>query len=118
MEIRKARRVLAFVFLVASVPGVASAELGGDAASVEADRVRVQGALLRLVRNDAYTLHEMQSASGVVVREYVSPAGRVFAVAWQGPWHPDLRQLLGPYFLPFQTAAARAQQNRKARGSL
>ncbi|MBF0539787.1 MAG: DUF2844 domain-containing protein, partial [Nitrospirae bacterium] len=31
------------------------------------------------------------------VREYISPAGIVFGIAWNGLSHPDLKQLLGCY---------------------
>jgi hypothetical protein len=45
----------------------------------------------------------------MVVREYVSAtgesAGKVFALAWQGPWPPDIRQLLGSYFEQYAQAA-------------
>jgi hypothetical protein len=33
-----------------------------------------------------------------MMREFVTPNGKVFAVAWQGPTRPDLRQALGQYF--------------------
>jgi hypothetical protein len=99
------------------VPAGVSATLGRDASSVDADRVRMQGALIRIARDDAYTVHEMQSSSGTAVREYVSSTGTVFAVAWQGPWLPDLRQLLGPYFDDYQRAL-QAPGKRKARGPL
>ena len=56
-----------------------------------------------------YNVHEMQSAAGTVVREYISSAGesagKVFAVTWQGPWPPDMRQLLGSYFEQYMQAA-------------
>lgn len=48
------------------------------------------------------------------MREYVSPTGKVFAVAWQGPWPPDLQQLLGPYFSKFQQAM-QSQKKRAGR---
>jgi hypothetical protein len=95
-----------------------SATLGRDASSVDADRVRMQGALLRIARSDAYTVHELRSASGTTVREYVSSNGTVFAVAWQGPWLPDLRQMLGPYFDDYQRALQSSTGRRRARGSL
>jgi len=64
---------------------------------------------LRTTVAAAYTVHEIESTSGVVVREYVSSAGKVFAIAWQGPWPPDMRQLLGSYFDPYiQAARARS----------
>jgi hypothetical protein len=53
----------------------------------------------------AYTLHEIQTPAGTVVREYMSSTGKVFAVAWKGPWLPDLKQLLGTNFETYQQAA-------------
>jgi len=92
-------------------PGVALAALGGEEASVEADLVRLQGvASVRQAQH--YATHEIAQPGGVSVRQYVSPAGKVFAVAWQGPAMPDLRQLLGPYF---DTYVAAAQAKRVKR---
>ncbi len=54
----------------------------------------------------AYTMHERQTSSGTLVREYAGPDGRVFAVAWQGPAKPDLRRYLGRYFEPYRDAAS------------
>jgi Protein of unknown function (DUF2844) len=106
------------VTTIVALPSSASASLGGDTASVDADRVRVQGALLRIVRNDAFTVHEVQSSSGTTIREYMSSTGTVFAVAWEGPWLPNLRQILGPYFETYQRAVQTGPANRRARGSL
>jgi hypothetical protein len=44
-----------------------------------------------------YTIEEISRADGGVIREYVTPAGKVFAVSWNGPAIPDLSQLLGSY---------------------
>jgi len=114
LMVRAIGGVTALVALSANV----SATLGRDASSVDADRVRMQGALLRIARSDAYTVHELRSASGTTVREYVSSNGTVFAVAWQGPWLPDLRQMLGPYFDDYQRALQSSTGRRRARGSL
>jgi hypothetical protein len=111
-------RAIGAVTAIIALPANASATLGRDASSVDADRVRMQGALLRIARSDAYTVHEMRSASGTTVREYVSSNGIVFAVAWQGPWLPDLRQMLGVYFDDYQRALQSTPNNRRARGSL
>jgi hypothetical protein len=53
----------------------------------------------------AYEVHEIQAATGTIVKEYLSPEGKVFAVAWHGPSLPDLRQLLGGYFEKYRAAA-------------
>jgi len=113
---RLARRGV--LVLMLTLPTTAFAALGGDAASVDADRVRIQGALMRIVRNDSYALHEIRSASGTTIREYVSTSGTVFAVVWQGPWLPDLRQVLGAHFDQYETAMRSARRERKGRGSV
>jgi hypothetical protein len=100
------------VALLAWVVGLpVHAALGGSEASVEADRLHVDGTQ-RVLRMPAYSVHEMQTPSGTVVREYVSPEGIVFGVAWQGPSMPDLRQVLGSYFDRYVDAVTQ----RKARG--
>ena len=108
--------LIAFSLLATATP--VSAALGGDVASVEADRVHIQGALTNIVRTDRYTLHEMRSSTGTTIREYVSPDGKVFAVSWKGPFLPDLRQVLGDYFAEYQTEARRVREGRRARGPL
>lgn len=57
------------------------------------------------VRN-GYTVQETKS-DGVVVREYVSPAGIVFAIAWNGLIHPDLTPLLGSHAVEYEAALLR-----------
>ena len=88
----------------------ALAALGGDASSVQADQLHMQGTL-RTSAATSYSVHEIQSPAGTVVREYVSSAGKVFAIAWRGQWPPDMRQLLGNYFDQYAQAA-------KAQGSV
>jgi hypothetical protein len=115
----RALRAAGLAIGLIALPASAGASLGRDASSVDADRVHAQGALLRIVRTDAYTVHEMQSSSGTTIREYVSSSGTVFGVAWQGPWLPDLRQVLGDYYADYQRALeARASGQRRARGSI
>jgi Protein of unknown function (DUF2844) len=100
----KALSITLLVVVAAALPPSAAAELGGNVASIAQDQAHMQ-AKLKVARAGMYTLHEMRAATGTVVREYVSSAGTVFAVAWQGPWIPDMRQLLGPYFEQYSRAA-------------
>jgi hypothetical protein len=97
--------LLAAWLLLAGV-GRAVAELGGDVTTVAADRQQMQGAKRSVRRAENYAVHEYEAQSGSVVREYVSPAGTVFGVAWQGRTIPDLRQLLGAYYAPYEQAVA------------
>jgi hypothetical protein len=94
------------------------AALGGDATTVQADRVQMKGALLRVTSTETFTVHEMRSPAGTTVREYLSPAGKVFGVAWEGPTTPDLQQLLGSYYDQYQRAARTARTARRGRGPL
>ena len=100
---------LAVVVSLFSPPAFAA--LGGDAASVDADRAQMKGSE-ELKSASAYTVHQLTSASGTVVREYVSSSGNVFAVAWQGPFFPDMQELLGCYFEQYSAAV---KVNRSAR---
>jgi hypothetical protein len=92
----------AMVMLALAFP--ASATLGESSTSTEADRASMK-ATLRMLPAAKYTVHEIQTPSGTTVREYVSSAGTVFAVAWTGPVIPDLRQALGVYFDRYTGAA-------------
>jgi hypothetical protein len=92
---------LAVVVSLFSPPAFAA--LGGDAASVDADRAQMKGSE-ELKQSSAYTVHQLTLASGTVAREYVTSAGKVFAVAWQGPFFPDMQQLLGSYFDQYSAA--------------
>jgi hypothetical protein len=99
-------------------PSSASASLGGSVSSVETDRVQMKSALVRIARSDAFTVHEIQSPTGVTIREYYGPNGVVFGVSWDGEFAPDLRQLLGGYFNQYQNAVQIARRVRKAHSRL
>jgi Protein of unknown function (DUF2844) len=86
---------IAIIVCLSALP--AKAALGSDVASVEADQAQMRGSVV-LKQTGAFNVHEIKAPSGTLVREYVSSAGTVFAVAWNGPFLPDLHQLLGSYF--------------------
>jgi hypothetical protein len=101
---------LLWMFAAVCVSAPALAGLGGDATSVETDRVSMKGAL-RVTSGVDYSVHEIQTASGMVIHEYVSAVGKVFAVSWRGPGIPDLPQLLGSYSEPLRQAATHPHYN-------
>jgi hypothetical protein len=104
------------ILLSLLLPLHAAAALGGDVTSVESDQKQMKAQ--RVVRASAnYSVHELQADSSATVREYVSPVGKVFGVAWQGQAIPDLRQLLGEYYNQFDQAAA-VQRKLRRRGPL
>jgi hypothetical protein len=96
------------------LPARAFAELGGDLKSVQRDGLKMKAAVT-VRQTERYTVHEMTPDSRSTVREFATPEGKVFAVAWQGPFHPDYRQLLGPYFDQLQQATTQASQQRRTR---
>ena len=90
------------------------AVLGEYESSVSLDQQSLHGAVRAMVR-EGYKLHEITAANRTVVREYISPAGLVFGISWQGPTMPNLQQLLGSHFAQFQQAA---QSRTRHRGPL
>jgi hypothetical protein len=116
MRAIKSGRLLCVLFL--AVAAQAQARLGGDVASIEADRVQMKASSRMAANpliNQAYTVHEIQVPGGTQVREYLSQAGQVFGVAWNGPFMPNLQQLLGSSYDIFLQAA---QNRRGGRGPL
>ena len=103
------RPLVCSILIGAGACAPALAALGGDATSVEADRVRVAG-VLNMTPVADYAVHEIRTPSGLVIHEYLA-AGKVFAVSWRGPGIPDLVPLLGPYAAEVQQATPRPHFN-------
>jgi hypothetical protein len=105
----------AFVLLAAlagaALPGWAV--LGGSAESVATDQVKFN-ANRKVVATREYAVHEISRDDGTLIREYVTPAGKVFGVSWSGPVIPDLSQLLGSYNTEFQNSLHAKRGRRKA----
>ena len=97
--------------LVVALSAPVFAVLGDNAASVLTDQARMKGTL-HSVDNRTYVMHEITMSTGAKVREFVTPGGAVFGVAWEGQFPPNFEQLLGPYFQ--QTQQTIAQQKAQA----
>lgn len=105
--------LVGLVFSSLLLPFRALAALGGDASSVEADRQQMK-ATVRAVQpsnNAPYTVQEITTSYGTVVREYVAPNGKVFGVAWRGPFLPNFQQIFGSYYQEFSQAAQEARSS-------
>src|SRR6201996_4198340 len=108
---QKNKRRLAFAglaVLAVALPRMACATLGEAEISVQTDAAHSLAAIKSSQEREGYRVHEIAMSSGTVMREFVGPDGKVFAVAWHGPARPDLRQALGQYFGAF-TAAPRSK---------
>jgi hypothetical protein len=66
-------------------------------------------AQLRQLTGTGYTVDEITTPAGTVIKEFISPAGIVFAVSWFGPAMPNLAQTLGTANFQTLTAAEQSQ---------
>jgi hypothetical protein len=112
------KRRLYFIFIcLAIASGVlmsvqrVRATLGEPAASIQSDRSVLSAVQRARTVHDNFTVQEIQSGS-TTVREYISPAGVVFGVAWNGLMRPDLKQLLGSYSNEYHEALRQIPHNR------
>ncbi len=104
---------LSLVAVVLARP--AQAVLGEPADSVAADQRALSALRSAATTTHAdYTVRQIESAA-VTLREYISPSGIVFAVAWNGLVNPDLTQLLGSYADEFEQARQHATRKRGRR---
>jgi hypothetical protein len=93
----------------------AQAVLGESAESVAADRKALsamRSATTTTLVN--YAVQQIESDT-VTVREYISPSGIVFGVAWNGLVNPDLTQLLGSYSAEYRDAQRQMPRKRGQR---
>jgi hypothetical protein len=104
--------ILLSVLTAGALPGWAA--LGGSMDTVATDQVKFQ-AKRAITQMRTYNIQLISSNDGTLIKEYVTPAGKVFGVSWNGPTIPDLTQLLGTYSAEFQTTV-RAQPGRRKSG--
>jgi hypothetical protein len=107
------KRILIVLLLLITGSLPAWAALGDDVLSVDSD-LQVLGGERRILSNPGYSLHQITTANGGTVKEFVSPAGKVFGVSWQGNSMPDLQQLLGSYMTEVQTAERKQTVRRRS----
>ena len=87
----------------------AHAVLGGDASTIAADQLRLKGARHQAVAlGSTVRSHEITLADGSSIREFVTPGGIVFAIAWSTRLKPNLETLLGPHATSYAAAASEA----------
>lgn len=96
------RIISTIVFLACSgIP--AWAALGQPHESIQYDMQNLKGKLVTK-QMEGYSVEEITRGDGSILREFVSPAGQIFGVAWQGFTMPNLNQILGTSADVFQKA--------------
>jgi hypothetical protein len=101
------------VVTLGTVP--AWAVLGQYESSVSVDQEYLRS-VDRVQAFQGYKVHQLTTGNGTIVREYISPKGLVFGVAWQGRFMPNVQQLLGSYVTKIQTASPAQIRVRHLRG--
>lgn len=89
----------------------AHAVLGEDLASVQADALRL-GAARRTSAGPLMQVQTLTMPDGGTVRQFATPQGRVFAVAWNTRHKPRLDALLGTHFAAYAEGGRRQQAQR------
>ena len=86
------------------------AVLGGSPGGVEVEGQPLSAAS-SVIPATEYAVHELTTPE-MMVREYVSLQGEVFAVTWSGRRSPDLPKLFGAYFEQYVAASADRDKRR------
>jgi hypothetical protein len=91
------------------------AVLGASTTTVEQDRQRLKATVKRQSRT-GYTVHALEARDGSV-REYASPAGIIYGLAWNHQTGLlDLEELFGAYYAEYtQAVTDHPQPRRRAR---
>ncbi|HLO25974.1 MAG TPA: DUF2844 domain-containing protein [Geobacteraceae bacterium] len=100
---------LGFAAALFAAPRQVRATLGESADSVESDRATLSAVRGAATARTGYTVHTVTS-DAADVREYVSSAGVVFGIAWNGLTSPDLAPLLGSYADEYRQALQQTQR--------
>lgn len=97
------KRIAALLLIMVSGTIPAWAVLGQSRESVRLDAENLKGTQTT-TEMSGYSVEQINRTDGVVLKEFVSPEGKVFGISWRGPTMPNLSNLLGPYFPAFQQA--------------
>lgn len=92
----------------------AEAALGERATPVSAARKASAASQTTIAASSGYTVQEIKTGA-TNVREYITPSGIVFAVAWSGVSHPDLTPILGSYLSEYKQALRQTPRQRGQR---
>jgi hypothetical protein len=92
---------------IAATTGTVHAQLGSTIATAASAQGSsdASAVVMQKATNDAVQWEESTDANQIRVRQYVSAAGQVYAVSWDGPAMPDLAALLSTWFGAYQQSA-------------
>jgi len=99
-----ARVAVAAGLVAAGAPSLAV--LGGEAASVETDRLQMRATRQATRAALQGSVQEIRLADGSSIRQFINARGIVYAVAWSTRVKPDFAQLLGQHASTFDAGVA------------
>ncbi len=97
------RMTVAILLLACASTVPALAALGETHESIQHDAEMLKGKVATR-QMSGYSVAEITRGDGSVLREFESPEGQIFGVAWRGFTMPNLTQILGPYADEFHKA--------------
>jgi hypothetical protein len=92
------------------LPATSSAELGGNTDSIFSEQ-KVFNSQLSNTQLGGVFIYTHTLPSGIMIQEYLSSNGVVFAVTWSGPVLPNFQILLGNYFKDYLTAIKESRRS-------
>ena len=104
-------RVACGLLLAAGPAAPGWAALGEPETSVSVDSGHFR-ASLHVAGRPSFTVHELRTPAGTVIREFVALSGTVFAVSWRGPFVPSMSLLLGQNYQRYANAPRSAGSTR------
>jgi len=111
MEARRGITAFGLTLALLLPDAQAQATLGERADSIEKDSKALSTVTGKTVQCAKYAMQEMISEA-TTVREFLTPEGVVFAIAWNGQVRPDLTPLLGAYNQEYRTALSKQPRKR------
>ena len=99
-----------------ATPQFTHATLGEKAESIAKDKKALSARSRAVTSHSKFSIQEVCN-NAVTVREYITPSGIVFGVAWNGVVQPDLTVLLGSYAGEYQQARQRQPRRHGRRQS-
>ena len=104
----------AFATILFFLVSISYAGLGDDVKKVNEDKMNLQSKSLKITSKENFSVYEIE-APEYKIREYVSSDKKVFAVAWSGLSHPELKQVLSSYYDEYTSVAQKQKRTHGQR---
>lgn len=104
----------ALIIGACAVPASSHAQLGSTVLGATSSQGDSSAVVIHRAGNDALQWQESTDANQIRVRQYLSAAGQVYAVSWDGPAMANVAALLGTWFGAYQTSALAALPNAQS----